>query len=63
VIEIEEAAFTLKVTPRKIARASHFGFIHQTLAAPGFGQAAMENRHLCRRASVRRWGWVVAEYD
>src|SRR5205823_13324084 len=39
VIEIEVAAFILRVTPRKIARANHIGFIHQTLAARAQGQA------------------------
>ena len=38
-IEIEEAAFILKITPRKIASESHIGFIHAILATRACGQA------------------------
>src|SRR5438445_5597212 len=46
VIEIDEAALTLRVIPMKIARASHIGFILATLAAPACGQgnALLKNR-------------------
>src|SRR6266487_5763989 len=38
VIEIDEAAFILKI-PTKIARANHIGFIHSILVARAQGQA------------------------
>ena len=36
--EMEEAAFTLRIAPMKIAVANEIGFIRQTLAAGGRGQ-------------------------